>query len=640
MLPLPASPNTIPFGATLVPGGVTFRTWAPSAQAVYLLSEVNAMSVDERYRLTALGDGTWAGQLAGATVGHRYRFHVVGLGSTGPKRDPRARLLTTQPAFPDADCLVRDHAAFPWHDTGWRTPAFSDLVLYQLHVGTFRIPTGSFGGHFLDVALQVPYFAALGLTGLQLMPVVEFATPTSLGYNGTDYFSPENDYAVDDPAALADYLAQIDTLFAEKGLPGYGTVDAISSPDDQLRALIDLCHTWGLAVLFDVVYNHAGGFYGDDFSVYFFDRQTTDNQNNSLYFTEAGWAGGPVFAYWKNEVRQFLIDHTLACLHEYRIDGLRFDEVSVMDRYGGWGTCQAITDTARYVKPEAIAIAEYWPVKREVVSPTAARGAGFDATWSDGLREAIRGAIAQSAGGAGATVDLDRLAGAIASSALPSRWRAVNCIENHDIVKSGEGPRIARLADGGDSRSWYARSRSRVATGLLLTAPGIPQLFMGQEILEDKQWSDYPPAGLLVDWAALDGTDSTPRDFLRFTSELLALRRRQPALRGEPVNFFHVHRDNRVLAFHRWLEGVGRDVVIVVSLHESTWWDYALGFPGGGLWLELFNSDVYDHWVNPAAAGNGGRIEAAGGPLHGLPASAHLVIPANSILVFARNAGD
>jgi len=88
------------------------------------------------------------------------------------------------------------------------------------------------------------------------------------------------------------------------------------------------------------------------------------------------------------------------------------------------------------------------------------------------------------------------------------------------------------------------------------------------------------------------------------------------------------------------VEGAGRDVVVVASLNENTFSSYELGFPRPGHWLEVFNSDVYDNWVNPWVAGNGGGIWANGGPLHGLPASAGIVIPANSILVFARDQGD
>jgi len=84
----------------------------------------------------------------------------------------------------------------------------------------------------------------------------------------------------------------------------------------------------------------------------------------------------------------------------------------------------------------------------------------------------------------------------------------------------------------------------------------------------------------------------------------------------------------------------GRDVVVVVSVSETTYWSYAIGFPSPGYWYEVFNSDVYDQWVNPQVAGNGGGVWAQAGPADGLPASAALVIPANAILVFARDRGD
>ena len=91
------------------------------------------------------------------------------------------------------------------------------------------------------------------------------------------------------------------------------------------------------------------------------------------------------------------------------------------------------------------------------------------------------------------------------------------------------------------------------------------------------------------------------------------------------INVFHMHNDNRVIAFHRWLGGLGRDVITVANLRDQTWWNYEIGFPSQGRWLEIFNSDVYDNWVNPAPAGNGGQIWAGGPPLHGLAASASVV---------------
>ncbi len=123
-------------------------------------------------------------------------------------------------------------------------------------------------------------------------------------------------------------------------------------------------------------------------------------------------------------------------------------------------------------------------------------------------------------------------------------------------------------------------------------------------------------------------------DFLRFTQDLIRLRWNQPALRGDNVNPFHVHDQNRVIAFHRWLEGTGQDVIVVATLSETTWYNYSIGFPYPGNWAEIFNSDVYDNWVNPIVAGNGGGIVASGPPMHGFSSSAAIVIPANGFVVF------
>ena len=139
-------------------------------------------------------------------------------------------------------------------------------------------------------------------------------------------------------------------------------------------ALIDLLHVHGIAVIFDVVYNHAGGGF-DDESIYFGDRQPTGDNNRSLYFTDQGWAGGLVFAYWKSEVRQFLIDNACFYFDEYHVDGFRFDEVTVIDRYGGWMFLQHLTDTLRFRKPQAIQIAEYWADQSAVLRAARRRAA-------------------------------------------------------------------------------------------------------------------------------------------------------------------------------------------------------------------------------------------------------------------------
>jgi 1,4-alpha-glucan branching enzyme len=130
--------------------------------------------------------------------------------------------------------------------------------------------------------------------------------------------------------------------------------------------------------------------------------------------------------------------------------------------------------------------------------------------------------------------------------------------------------------------------------------------------------------------------DKQMLDHLRFTRELIGLRWQYPGLRGQGFRVVHAHDDNRVLAFHRWVEGAGDDVMVVVHLSTYNRYEYRIGFPGGGGWREIFNSDVYENWVNPWVMGNGGGVWADADAMHGFDHSAALTLPANSVLVFAR----
>src|ERR1019366_4257659 len=107
------------------------------------------------------------------------------------------------------------------------------------------------------------------------------------------------------------------------------------------------------------------------------------------------------------------------------------------------------------------------------------------------------------------------------------------------------------------------------------------------------------------------GSDKKMVDHLRFTRDLIRLRWNHAALRSDNVNPFHVHNENRVIAFHRWLDS-GDDVIVAATLSDTTWYNYAIGFPYPDHWTEVFNSDVYENWVNPSVAGNGGGIAAWG----------------------------
>jgi 1,4-alpha-glucan branching enzyme len=685
---------TTPMGAWLVSnqglagGGATFRVWAPRALAVYLngvFGSVPRTGQTSDLLLAKDANGYWSGFLPEAGDGDTYIYYVVGAGSSGYKRDPYARELANDPALPFPLCpaVIRSARAYPWHDAAFRTPDFADMVVYQLHIGIYAPAAPGRASTFLDVLEKIPYLVALGVNVVQPLPLYEMEDSPSqgypgLGYQGADLFSPEFDYTVYDASALVRHLATINRLLAAKGFVPMTLAD-ITPAVAQMRAMVDLLHIYGIAVVFDVVYNHAGGWaqtyavpealapggvlHGDDYSLYFWDRAlNTDasgdyDNNQSLYFTNQGFVGGLSFALWNQDVRGFLRNNALGHLQELHADGFRYDEISMllaMNTASGWEFCKELTEAVRAQNPRALQNAEYWPGEYGapaplMVAPVACGGLGFDAVQHDGLREAIRSAIGQAAQGAGATVEMGGIARSLWPTGFAHAWQTVPCVENHDIVKLGEKPRVPRLADGSDPRSWYARSRARVAMALLLTAPGIPQLFMGQEFLEDKQWCPDPRSPAHLIWwgglaAGADGHAADPAmaDHLRFTQAAIALRNSQPALRGEGLNVFYTSDTDRVIAFHRWVQGVGRDVVVVATLSETTWGCYQLGFPCAGRWVEVFNSDAYDSCdangvlVNPQVAGNDGSINADGPPLHNMPASATVVIPANSVLVFAR----
>ena len=642
-----------PTGARLVPGGATFKAWAPRATAVYLNGCFAGVSYDQQTPDRLLSkdtEGYWTGFQAGAVDGDHYRFWVTGTGTSGNKRDPYAAELGPPGAFPDCFAILRPTGSYPWHDAGFRTPDFSDIVIYQAHIGTYAIATPGVSANFLDIAGKVPYLAALGINMLQPLPMDEQEANPGMGYGGADLFSPDFPYVVA-AAALPGYLATVNGLFTAKGLAPLQLADIASAPA-QLKLLVDLCHVYDIAVAFDVVYNHAGGFNVngvlDDNCLYYFDRvPDVDNNNDSLYFTNQDrGTGGLAFAMWNQDVCRLLQDNARYYIDEFHADGLRYDEISILlstNQADGWAFCRALTTELRAAQPRFLQNAEFWPGEfpdiptsvQPVLQPADQGGAGFDVVQHDALRSALRGAIGAASGGASADVSMSAIAAVLYPPGMDHAWRAVTCVENHDLVMAGRNPRIPVLADAADPRSWYARSRSRVATGVLLTAPGIPQLFMGQEFLEPQPWNVNPSGPNLLAWAALDAGDMVMADHLRFTRDLLRLRADRPALRSDNVHPYYVSDADRVLAFHRWLP-TGQDVIVVATLAEHTWWSYDLGFPLTGFWQEVFNSDVYDDWVNPRVAGNGGGVQAEGPPMHGFASSAPVVIPANAVVVFAR----
>ena len=365
---MPASQQHIslstPSGANLVSGGATFRTWAPNAKEVYVVlgdagdDAPATWSKNDGDLLVQDSRGYWSGFFPGVQDGDLYRFWVVGQGpgsSEGFKRDPYARELEVRLGdwYP-CNGIVRDPQGYHWHDSHFKSPDFSDLIIYQFHIGVFYAKDNSGRDirpnrvcKILDVIDRIEYWKDLGVNAVMPLPFQEYQGENSLGYNGTDLFSPEMDYSVF-PTDLPNYLPRVNRLLAKKGHPSL-TISELTGQINQFKVFVDLCHLFDIAVIADVVFNHAGASTGqtpetynlDDQSICFFDRQKPSPQTR-LYFKDREHVG-PVFDYGRPEVRQFLIDNAKMHLQEYHLDGLRYDQVTVIDENGGWRFCQDLT---------------------------------------------------------------------------------------------------------------------------------------------------------------------------------------------------------------------------------------------------------------------------------------------------------
>ena len=251
-----------------------FSVWAPAARSVWLVSGSAAYALA---RDDAADDGWWRTDLPDLGPGTDYGFRLDD--DPTPLPDPRSRW---QPAGVHGPSRVYGDDAFPWTDSAWRGVDLRGSVVYELHVGTFT-SEGT-----LDAALaRLDHLVSLGVDIVELMPVGAFPEVAGWGYDGV------HPYAVHEP---------------------YGGPDA-------LKRFVDACHSRGLAVCLDVVYNHLGpsGNYLPRFGPYFTDRHVTP-WGAAVNLDDAGSA----------EVRRWIIDNALMWLRDYHVDALRLDAVHAM----------------------------------------------------------------------------------------------------------------------------------------------------------------------------------------------------------------------------------------------------------------------------------------------------------------------
>ncbi len=549
-------------GAIPFEGGAAFRVWAPFATSVCVAGAFNGWSVDAT-PLTAESDGYWSVDVAAAALGDQYKFVIVNpaLAPALWKNDPYARAMTNS-----VGNSIIASTDFAWRPTHYSTPPWNEMVIYELHVGSFLFdPSRSNGrGDFGTVIAKLDYLLDLGINVIQVMPSDEFPGTSSFGYNPADIFAIEEDYG---------------------GPNGF-------------QALVDAAHQRGVAIIYDVVYNHLGP---SDLDLWRFDGWGEDGGGGVYFYND--WRRSTPWGdtrpdYGRGEVRQFLRDNALFWLEEHRCDGLRFDATGWIrnvwgdnddpgaDLADGWGLMRWINGEVQARQPWKLSIAEDMQDNEWITKDLAQGGAGFGAQWGAGFMHDLRGALVSPWDEAR---DMDALAGFIRQRFNGEAFQRVLYSESHDeVAASNGGARLPEAIAPGNADGFFAQKRSTLAAAVVFTAPGIPMIFMGQEFLEWGAWSDSQQ----LDWSKADrfaGIRALYRDLITLRRNVLGLTR---GLCGQSLNLHHVNNADKVIAYHRWDSGGPRDDVVTIANFANRGYDsYRIGLPRGGVWRVRFNSD-------------------------------------------------
>lgn len=587
--------GAIPYFSPL-PAGTTFRVWAPNASAVRVAGTFNGWSMTAN-PLVSEGNGYWSADVPFAYQNAQYKFVITGPAGTIWKADARARRMTNSVG----NSIIHNPQSYAWTTTNYATPNFDDLVLYEMHIGTFG-EHPSLPAPISKAKDKLDYLKDLGVNCIALMPFAEFAGSLSWGYNPAHPFAFESAYG---------------------------------HPDD-FKAFVDAAHARGIAVIGDMVYNHFGP---SDLDLWRYDGWSQNNGGGIYFYQDfrASTPWGPRPDFGRGEVRSFIRDNMMWWLDEFRLDGHRIDGtkfIRLADFGGpeipeGWSLLQWLNDEVNSLSPWKIMIAEDMDSNNWITRTTGEGGAGFDSQWDPGFVHPVRGVIE-------AQNDADRsmwaIRDAVVSTASGAHTRRVVYTESHDEVANGR-QRVPETIWPGNAASWYSKKRSTLGAALVFTTPGIPMIFQGQEFLEDGWFTDADP----LDWSkatTFAGIRSMYRDMIRLRRNLDGV---SQGLKGSSLNFHHVNDGSKVVAFHRWQNGGDLDdVVVVMNFTQNGINNYRIGMPRGGLWRVRFNSDWNGYDPSFSNWGTFDTSATTSVPWDGMPASALVNIGPYSVVILSQ----
>lgn len=359
-----------------------------------------------------------------------------------------------QPEGVHGPSQVVDHTTYRWQDEAWKGIPLEEMILYELHVGTFT-PEGTFEA----VIPRLDALKNLGINALEIMPVSQFPGDRNWGYDGVYPYAVQNSY----------------------GGP------------EGLKKLVDACHQNGIAVILDVVYNHLGpeGNYFSKFGPYFTHRYKTP-WGDAINYDDA----------WSDGVRDYFSDNAVYWFEHFHLDGLRCDAIHAVFDMGAVNFWELVYEKVRRKEKELgrpfILIAESDLNSPKVVKAPAEGGYGFTAQWLDDFHHALYvffneedkdryydftslqqvvKAYKEGFVHSGEWVKFRKRRHGASSAGVPGN-KFVVFNQNHDQVGNRvKGERLCMLVD---------MDRVKVAAAAVLLSPYIPMLFMGEEYADES----------------------------------------------------------------------------------------------------------------------------------------------------------
>ncbi len=544
--------------------GTMFRVWAPNATNVQVVGDFNGWNLGANPLVSEGASGNWSADITSANVGDEYQYVING---TLWRRDPRARRVTNS----SGNSIIYDWYAFDWGSYSYTPPSREDIVIYQMHPGTFNAESW-IPGTFDKNIERLDHVRNLGISMIKLMPVNEFASDKSWGYNPSDVFAIES---------------------------AYGGPDA-------LKRFIRASHERGMGIAIDVVHNHYGP---SDLGMWQFDGWSANNLGGIYFYND--WRANTPWGdtrpdFWKREVRDFIKDHIRMFANEYRVDGFRWDSVYNI-AYIGWPPgpnddgitlLEQINWDLSQNHPHIFRVAEDHAFDFNM---------NFQGLWNVAWRHEVAYQLTR---GSDAERDMHTV------KRLLDEWPSHNRVlftEAHDYVARVNGKnRMPADIHYADPESIWARKRALLGGAIVMTAPGTPMIFQGQEMHET--WGFHDDTALR--WSLTNQYAGIVQAYSDLIHARRNLRGGTQGLRGTGINVHHVDNVNKVVAFTRWYHGGGSDDVVVVANFGAQVWNqgnYWIQFPSEGTWYSHFNSDAGAYQPDFGNVGNT-QVSAAGSP--------------------------